>query len=818
MRHEASAGHYDRQPFWLNDDQALPNARKASEMVYQFAGANRWADAERALVDYSFLQAKCAAGMVMDLDANYNSVLRQAPKAGLLQRDGLQLLTMSALRLSLNAVSRFSPTTFSTNGQAVGIRQPHSGGAIETDGPGIPRSLAAPSAHFNRPAGFGLIRTMIGHTKRVSDIALSADGRRAISASADETFKVWDLEAGVELRTIRHVPDCSGRVAMTPDGRLAVSTSGGNTAIVWDLESGHQVRTLAGHEGLVNAVKICCEGRRAVSTAGERTLKVWDLEPGVELRTIRHSRSFGSVAVTPDGRLAVSISGDTASVWDLVSGSELLSREGSFHEVALTPDGRRVVSAESNGKLVVWDSDTGRDLFTVSCINSLYGTVSCVAVSADGRRAVSLSSDESLDVWDLETDRQIPLCTLGGAGFGRAVAVSADGRRAVSACEDGTVKVWDLDVGGEHRRHATHSRSVLGVAASADGRRGVSVAEDSTIIAWDLETRQVLVRELYSEFAFYHVAMFADGQGAVSASADGSLDVWNLDPNWVPANKYQTRIGGHCQPNYMENVYGVALTADGQRVLSAHADKTLKVCELKTGRVLQNLTGHSECVRSVAVVASGEWAISASDDKTLKIWDLENGSELVTLKGHTYSVKGVALSPDGRRAVSASADQTLKIWDLESARELLTLTGHLGSVNAVAISPDGRRVVSASADKTIKVWDLTTGKEMATFNCDTEALCCAFYGEGDVIAGDEMRTFSPFGVLISSPGRCRSCLKAPRKSSCFFVPLLLHTAKADTLQATGAEDKPLLGSKLSADSGAKTRLGFGEPLSPSGET
>jgi len=46
---------------------------------------------------------------------------------------------------------------------------------------------------------------------------------------------------------------------------------------------------------------------------------------------------------------------------------------------------------------------------------------------------------------------------------------------------------------------------------------------------------------------------------------------------------------------------------------------------------------------------------------------------------------------------------------------------------------------------------------------------------------------------------------------------LLKTIATDTLQATGAEDKPLLGSKLSADSGAKTRLGFGETLSPSGE-
>jgi len=48
------------------------------------------------------------------------------------------------------------------------------------------------------------------------------------------------------------------------------------------------------------------------------------------------------------------------------------------------------------------------------------------------------------------------------------------------------------------------------------------------------------------------------------------------------------------------------------------------------------------------------------------------------------------------------------------------------------------------------------------------------------------------------------------KFKLFLLPSLHQLARVDTLQAAGAEDKPLLGSKLSADSGAKTRLGFGE--------
>ena len=55
------------------------------------------------------------------------------------------------------------------------------------------------------------------------------------------------------------------------------------------------------------------------------------------------------------------------------------------------------------------------------------------------------------------------------------------------------------------------------------------------------------------------------------------------------------------------------------------------------------------------------------------------------------------------------------------------------------------------------------------------------------------------------------------KFKLFFLPPLHQLARVDTLQTAGAEDKPLLGSKLSADSGAKTRAGAGVELSPSGK-
>ena len=81
-------------------------------------------------------------------------------------------------------------------------------------------------------------------------------------------------------------------VAVTADGRRAVSASGDTTLKVWDLESGEELRTLAGHSDYVSGVAVTADGRRAVSASWDNTLKVWDLESGQELRYAGRPRVF----------------------------------------------------------------------------------------------------------------------------------------------------------------------------------------------------------------------------------------------------------------------------------------------------------------------------------------------------------------------------------------------------------------------------------------------------------------------------------------------------------------------------------------------
>ena len=164
-------------------------------------------------------------------------------------------------------------------------------------------------------------------------------------------------------------------------------------------------------------------------------------------------------------------------------------------------------------------------------------------------------------------------------------------------------------------------------------------------------------------------------------------------------------------------VTSVAISPDGQTLVSGSNDKTIKIWQLSTGQELRTLTGHSGWISSLAISPDGQTLVSGSWDKTIKIWQLSTGQELRTLTGHSAHVGSVAISPDGQTLVSGSGDNTIKIWELSTGRELRTLTGHSASVSSLAISPDGQTLVSGSGSDeggTIKIWQLSTGQLLCT--------------------------------------------------------------------------------------------------------
>ena len=216
------------------------------------------------LLDFDWIKAKLAATDVPSLLVDYD--LLTDPDAGLV-RDALRLsshvISVDKAQLASQILSRLMSSLPSPPIQAL-----LDGAGKKGDGPWI-----RPLTPNLMPPGTSLLRTLKGHSSSVSAVAVTPDGRRAVSASDDQTLKVWDLERGEEVRTLKGHSSSVRAVAVTPDGRRAVSASDDQTLKVWDLERGEEVRTLKGHSGWVYAVAVTPDGRRAVSASDDQTLK-----------------------------------------------------------------------------------------------------------------------------------------------------------------------------------------------------------------------------------------------------------------------------------------------------------------------------------------------------------------------------------------------------------------------------------------------------------------------------------------------------------------------------------------------------------------
>ena len=261
-------------------------------------------------------------------------------------------------------------------------------------------------------------------------------------------------------------------------------------------------------------------------------------------------------------------------------------------------------------------------------------------------------------------------------------------------------------------------------------------------------------------------------------------------PELTPQNiSLDKTLSGHEQ-----DVQSVAITPDGEEIISGSFDGTIKIWNLKTGKLIQTLTGHSdagELISSIAISPDGKTLVSSSNSYggTIKIWDLSNGVLLETLKEQGVGVSVVAISPDSSLLASGGDDGTIKLWNLEigqpigkfsghfgrvfsvafsSNGELLAsgaedgsihlwnlskiqgkvgfnvqpdrrLSGHQNTVHSVSFSPNGQILASGSADKTIKVWKVETGNELGTFSGNSGTiLSVAISPNGQILAGGSL--------------------------------------------------------------------------------
>lgn len=308
-------------------------------------------------------------------------------------------------------------------------------------------------------------------------------------------------------------------------------------------------------------------------------------------------------------------------------------------------------------------------------------------------------------------------------------------------------------------RHSTPQSTTYSVAISPDGQILVSGGSDKTIKVRSLHTGRILRTLSGHSGSVYAVAISPDGQTLVSGSWDKTIKLWSLNtvgnaggtpaPRGVaPTRRILSDGLLHSLSGHSGEVNSVAISPDGRTLASGSEDQTIKLWDLRTGKLLSTLTGHSDGVKSVAFSPDGNTLVSGSADYTIKLWHPQTGELIHTLSGHSNWVKSTAISPDGSLLASGSQDKTIKLWHLHTGELLSTLSGHWGEVNSVVISSDGHTLVSCSWDETIRLWHMGTGTELHSLEGHQGGIACvAISPDGQkIVSGSWDQTIRVWGV------------------------------------------------------------------------
>jgi WD40 repeat protein len=351
---------------------------------------------------------------------------------------------------------------------------------------------------------------------------------------------------------------------------------------------------------------------------------------GAVLTFLRHIRDNCPDYGDPQGLMGYEITPDSAALVREVN-TIVMFRDTSSG-VAFSPDGSLLATTNDNGTGTLWDMDTGKVDFTITnYINRAY------AFSPDGRILASVGSGNYISLWG-ENGTLLGYLTGKPETVIHGISFSPGGSALAAAFSDGKIRLFSVE---EHKQIATligHLHVAHCVAFSPDGIMIASGGDDKVLCLYEAPD----LRKSKSETL-----------------------AWL--PRLMPAEEIR--------PTHIEYLgdptYSLAFSPQGGLLGAGGSDGRIRLLNPTASeayRLLGGIQAHSGVINSLAFSSDGSLLVSASADTTLKIWDVRGGKlpeqPLATLKGHTQEVTSIAFSADNRFIASSSADHSVRLWGL----------------------------------------------------------------------------------------------------------------------------------------------------------
>jgi WD40 repeat protein len=482
-----------------------------------------------------------------------------------------------------------------------------------------------------------------------------------------------------------------------PEGTIAAATQLARTPLS---------TVLWGHQLWVSSGAFTPDGRKAVTASGDGTVRVWSAD-GVGIPVVLSGRdvsaslgsverALGGVTVHPNGRSVLAIAGSrVAQLWHIDGGSPepqvLPGHAGWIRHAIFSGDGTRLLTSASDETTRIWNADGLGTPVDVPIEGTAFSPDAALIVGRRGR---------TIEVWRSDgTSTPYSLALGDGDGLSSSDATFSPDGRAIVIAAGMRAYVWRFEESSAPTILQGHDKSVTSAVFSPDGTLVLTASDDGTARLWDVVgPRPPVVLRGHAGRVFSAV-FSGDGTRVLTASEDATARVWRANASEAPLI-----LRGH--EGYVMNA---AFSSDGARVITTGADRTARIWDVSAPGYHLFAAFPQNSLRSASVDPAGQLLATAHTDGTARLLSTDGKGDARELRGHKGRVNTVAFSRDGQRLLTAGNDTTARIWRLDASGVPVVLKGHQDTVYSAAFSSDSTRVVTASDDRTAAIWSINGG-------------------------------------------------------------------------------------------------------------
>ena len=282
----------------------------------------------------------------------------------------------------------------------------------------------------------------------------------------------------------------------------------------------------------------------------------------------------------------------------------------------------------------------------------------------------------------------------------KVAAVSSDSKLIASASSE-SIKIWNSESGSCIR--TLECENVLCVQFIQSNEYILAGTKEGTLRIFELATGSEVDPVAAHSGAIWSIAMRPDKKGFATGSADKTVKFWEFKNSATRAEGFKIKNFRSLQ--VADDVLCVKYSPDCRYIAVSLLDLTVKVFFEDTLKFYLNLFGHKLPVMAIDISFDSKILISASADKNIKVWGLDFGDCRKSLFANQDAITGLAFLPRTYQFISSGKDGVVKYWTDDQYSLLQKLEGHKGEIWSMALAPRGNLLVTVSSDRSIRVWN-----------------------------------------------------------------------------------------------------------------